>query len=96
MNMKECSCFRHEGGRSYCVGTKECNDCSCGGELAKCDFYPENRRKADEELKCCSGELISAGILNVDAIRAIAKNFKKPFISITINISEDGMEDNRA
>lgn len=94
--MRECDCYRTNGNYSYCAGTKECDSCSCGGELAKCDFYPENRRKADEELKCCPGELISAGILNVDAIRLLAKDFKKPFISITINISEDGMEDNRA
>lgn len=28
----------------YCYGTKEMDCCSCGGDLAKCDFYPEKRR----------------------------------------------------
>ena len=89
--MEKCSCFRHEGGRSYCVGTKECDTCTCNGDLSRCDFYPEKREKT-AELK----SITSDAILNVDAIRSLAKDFKKPFISITINISEDGMEDNRA
>lgn len=25
---------------SYCVGTKECECCTCGGDKRKCDFYP--------------------------------------------------------
>lgn len=24
----------------YCVGTKECECCTCGGDKRKCDFYP--------------------------------------------------------
>lgn len=28
-----------------CYGTKECDECSCGGDPAKCDFYPEKREK---------------------------------------------------
>ena len=26
--------------QSYCVGTKECEFCTCGGDKRKCDFYP--------------------------------------------------------
>lgn len=26
-----------------CWGTKECDECSCGGDLTQCDFYPKNR-----------------------------------------------------
>ena len=26
--------------QSYCVGTKECECCTCGGDRRKCDFYP--------------------------------------------------------
>lgn len=84
MNIEECSCFRHEGGRSYCVGTKEFDTCSCNGDLARCDFYLKNRKKT-AKLKTIAPD----AILNVDAIRSLAKDFKKPFISITINISED-------
>lgn len=25
--------------RSYCMGTKECESCTCGGDKRKCDFY---------------------------------------------------------
>lgn len=26
--------------QSYCMGTKECEFCTCGGDKRKCDFYP--------------------------------------------------------
>lgn len=26
---------------SYCMGTKECERCTCGGDKRKCDFYRE-------------------------------------------------------
>lgn len=31
---------------SICNGTKERDECRCGGDPAKCDFYPEVREKA--------------------------------------------------
>lgn len=31
---------------SRCRGTKERDECSCGGDEAKCDFYPEKRSAA--------------------------------------------------
>ena len=27
--------------KSVCWGTKECDECSCGGDRTKCDFYPK-------------------------------------------------------
>lgn len=33
-----------------CYGTKECEECSCGGDRLKCDFYPEIRVKAQKEI----------------------------------------------
>ena len=35
----------------YCVGTKEIDECSCNGDRAKCDFYPEVREEAIKEEK---------------------------------------------
>lgn len=32
-----------------CWGTKEREECSCGGDRKKCDFYPEVRKKAIQE-----------------------------------------------
>lgn len=34
-----------------CNGTKERDECSCGGDRTKCDFYPEVREKAFNEQK---------------------------------------------
>ena len=31
--------------KSYCIGTKECEFCTCGGDKRKCDFY----RSADKD-----------------------------------------------
>ena len=32
-----------------CWGTRETDECSCGGDRTKCDFYPEVREKAKNE-----------------------------------------------
>ena len=54
----KCSCYRE---RTYfdfeseyktqpiCLGTKEQDECTCGGDPAKCDFYPEKREAAKKE-----------------------------------------------
>lgn len=57
----KCECWHEEhtaqpfaSGR--CSGTKEFDFCDCGGDVTKCDFYPDKRRKALEEkgkLKPC-------------------------------------------
>ena len=60
MKMKRCSCYHKEVIRCVdpatfemefktigrCLGTKERCRCSCGGDEAKCDFYPERRDAA--------------------------------------------------
>jgi hypothetical protein len=33
-----------------CGGTKEMDECSCGGDVMKCDFYPEVRAKAKKNV----------------------------------------------
>lgn len=32
-----------------CWGTRECDQCNCGGDQTKCDFYPEVREKAKKD-----------------------------------------------
>jgi hypothetical protein len=49
--------------RKRCNGTKERDECSCGGDRTKCDFYPEVREKAKKESKKI--------ITNADRIRAM-------------------------
>lgn len=34
-----------------CNGTRERDECSCGGDKTECDFYPEVREKAKKEQK---------------------------------------------
>lgn len=49
----------HDVEIGVCWGTKECDECSCGGNQAKCDFYPEVRQKARKKRKPKFGEWIS-------------------------------------
>ena len=42
-----------------CHGTRERDECSCGGDRTKCDFYPEVREKALKEQEPKFGEWIS-------------------------------------
>lgn len=42
-----CECFEHVYGNDVCYGTKELEECSCGGDRRKCDFYEEVRLKAN-------------------------------------------------
>ena len=50
--MKVCECYRTrfkgatDVAQGYCIGTKECEDCSCGGDKLKCDFYEYIRERA--------------------------------------------------
>lgn len=36
----------HDIDVGVCMGTKEIDECSCGGDETKCDFYPEVRARA--------------------------------------------------
>ena len=38
----------HDAEVGVCWGTRECDECNCGGDRTKCDFYPEVREKANE------------------------------------------------
>lgn len=50
--LERCSCYHFYQGAGVfysdgvCYGTKEREPCSCGGDPAKCDFYPEKRKAA--------------------------------------------------
>lgn len=38
--------IKHDIEIGVCWGTKETDECDCGGDETKCDFYPEVREKA--------------------------------------------------
>lgn len=37
---KPCKFFNKEYGKTVCYGTREKDECTCGGDKQKCDFYP--------------------------------------------------------
>ena len=45
-----CDSYTTHSGESRCLGTKEVEPCSCGGDESKCDFYPEKRKAAEKML----------------------------------------------
>ena len=45
-----CDSYTTYYGESRCLGTKEVETCSCGGDESKCDFYPEKRKAAKKML----------------------------------------------
>lgn len=57
--MEKCDCYHTqmryyfdtntEEPVGYCYGTKECKECSCGGNKLKCNFYDYIREQAREE-----------------------------------------------
>ena len=47
--MDKCNCYHVNYNRPECWGTKEVDECYCGGDETKCDFYPEVREKAKKE-----------------------------------------------
>lgn len=59
--MKKCDCYIEVNSfklyphssliitQSRCNGTKERDECTCGSDPAKCDFYPEKREAAKKE-----------------------------------------------
>lgn len=70
--MKKCDCYHIQPTIKYkddcipfmahdgvCWGTREQDICSCGGDRTKCDFYPDVREKAFQEIEPKFGEWIS-------------------------------------
>ena len=45
-----CDSYTTYYGESRCLGTKEVETCSCGGDESKCDFYPEKRKVAEKKM----------------------------------------------
>ena len=41
----------HDVKVGICWGTKECDECSCGGDMRQCDFYSDVRKRGRENVK---------------------------------------------
>lgn len=62
----------HDIDVGVCWGTKETDECSCGGDRIQCDFYPEVRKKARKARESKFGEWISVeDTLPADKINCI-------------------------
>ena len=96
--MKKCDCYCEEHEivgwfgpddkitklRSRCNGTRERDECSCGGDRTKCDFYPEVRKKGRKKKEPKFGEWISVedGLpeKNQDVLCCTSDKYDQPFI----------------
>lgn len=45
-----CECWKLYKGYAICKGTKELDVCRCGGDVKKCDFYPEKRGETNDRV----------------------------------------------
>lgn len=45
--MERCNCWVviSNSDKAVCYGTKEREECSCNGDISKCNFYPEKRKE---------------------------------------------------
>lgn len=44
--------------KCVCAGTKECEECTCGGDITKCDFYPDKVSKYAEKTEKAYQDLL--------------------------------------
>ena len=45
-----CDSYTTYSSESRCLGAKEVETCSCGGDESKCDFYPEKRKAVEKKM----------------------------------------------
>lgn len=45
--MERCKCWVviSNSDKAVCYGTRECEECTCDGDITKCNFYPEKRKE---------------------------------------------------
>lgn len=81
---------------SRCFGTKERDECSCGGDRSKCDFYPEVREKAQKEVQMSllvDGNTVAISKFDCEPYKVIIKTNNLKFyhtdLEMTIDVSDD-------
>ena len=80
--------------KSRCFGTREREECTCGGDRSKCDFYPEVREKARREMIVSlldNGSGLAVGSLNYNNIVIETDKLKLYHngLDITVDITDD-------
>ena len=84
--MAMCDCYYQQGLKFLCYGTKEMEECSCGGDESKCNFYPEKRAQATQKVKTMP---------TVEVVHGRWKYYHKQNIAVCTNCSfERNLDDN--
>ena len=81
----------------YCTGTKELDECYCGGDRTKCDFYPDIKEKAIKEANAslyCNYDGVAIGKIDSNLSKTItiyAETIKlrQKDLDITIDVPND-------
>ena len=86
--------IRHNVDVGVCWGTRERDECSCGGDRSKCDFYPEVREKAQREVIVSlmdNDSGIAVGSLDYNSIIIETDQLKlcQNGLDITVDITND-------
>ena len=84
----------------YCTGTKELDECYCGGDRTKCDFYPDVREKAIKEtntsLYCnydgCAIGKFDSNLSKTITIYAEMIKFHQKDLGVTIDVPNDFLD----
>ena len=77
------NCYGREIGA--CMGTKEMEECACGGDEAKCDFYAYKRNKSRESKPKTLFELIKLLLDNNFKLTIQRECLFENFVQITID-----------
>lgn len=72
--------YNHYG---VCLGTKEQDRCSCGGDESKCNFYPEKRKAAEKKMNTAEMWLKAQENGKTYICNSVLYNKKTGFISAT-------------
>lgn len=80
---------RHNITVGVCWGTKEIDECSCGGDRTKCDFYPEVKEKAIREQKESNSLIVTYDCCPPDAPTLCVARKEKDKVRVLNTIQGD-------
>ena len=76
-----CDSYTAYYGESRCLGTKEVETCSCGGDESQCDFYPEKRKVSENKMNTAAMWLKAQEDSKTYMCNSVLYNKKTGFVS---------------
>ena len=70
---EKCSCLNEEYGKQVCYGTKEREQCTCEGDLMKCDFYQKEIDKMEQYMYTIAEPTEKGTVVTADLYNATLK-----------------------